>query len=67
MGSQVTPPSLENCHCTVGAGVPDAAALKAAVAPVFAAAETGCSVTVGATCATTVSAAPALNSAPAPL
>ena len=29
----VVPPSVETCHCTVGVGVPDAAAVNVAVAP----------------------------------
>ena len=29
----VVPPSVETCHCTVGAGVPDADAVNVAVAP----------------------------------
>ena len=30
---QVVPPSVESCHCTVGVGVPVAAAVKVAVPP----------------------------------
>ena len=30
MGLHVVPPSVETCHCTVGAGVPEAAAVNEA-------------------------------------
>ena len=30
---KVPPPLVETCHCTVGAGLPEAAALKEALAP----------------------------------
>ena len=33
IGVNVAPPSVETCHCTVGVGVPDAAAVNVAVAP----------------------------------
>ena len=32
---KVAPPSVLNCHCTVGVGLPDAAAVKFAVCPAF--------------------------------
>ena len=47
MGLKVTPPSVETSHCTVGAGLPVAAAVKVAVCPVRTVASVGCWVTDG--------------------
>ena len=41
-------PSLVDCHCTVGAGLPDAAAVKLAVCPAMTVCAEGCSVISGA-------------------
>src|SRR5450432_847050 len=43
----VAPPSVENCHCTVGVGVPLAAAVNTAVPPAFTVTSTGFSVITG--------------------
>jgi hypothetical protein len=45
---QVLPPSVDTCHCTVGAGLPEAAAVNVAVWPTGAVALAGCVVTAGA-------------------
>ena len=42
------PPSVDTCHCTVGVGLPEAAAVNVAVAPAVTVAFAGCVVTVGA-------------------
>ena len=44
----VAPPSVETSHCTVGVGLPLAAAVNAAVAPAVTVTLAGCAVTVGA-------------------
>ena len=44
---KVAPPSVLNCHCTVGDGAPDAAAVKIAVPPAFTVTSTGFSVITG--------------------
>ena len=44
----VVPPSVDRCHCTVGAGNPLAAALKVAVAPAFTVRSLGLAVMTGA-------------------
>ncbi len=45
---QVLPPSVDTCHWTVGAGLPDAAAVNVAVWPTGVVTLAGCVVTVGA-------------------
>ncbi len=44
----VTPPSVETCHCTVGLGLPEAAAVKLALVPVQVVTFEGLVVTAGA-------------------
>jgi hypothetical protein len=44
---KVAPPSVENCHCTVGVGVPFAAAMNVAVWPAFKVASVGFCVMTG--------------------
>ena len=44
---QVLPPSVETCHWTVGAGVPEAAALNVTVVPETTLWPPGCDVTEG--------------------
>src|SRR5438874_1955631 len=44
----VLPPSVLTCHCTVGVGVPPAAAVKVAVWPAVTVVFAGCVVTAGA-------------------
>jgi hypothetical protein len=44
----VAPPSVDTCHCTVGAGLPEAAAVNVALAPSTTVVLVGCVVTVGA-------------------
>ena len=46
---KVWPPSVEDCHCTVGLGSPDAAVVNVTAAPSSTDWSTGCSVTAGAT------------------
>src|SRR5450432_367897 len=48
MLAHVWPPSKLNCHCTVGIGVPLAAAVNVAVAGARTVTSTGCKVTLGA-------------------
>ncbi len=50
MSAHVAPPSVLTCHRTVGAGVPDAAAVNVATAPACTLWLAGCSVTTGAAC-----------------
>ena len=50
-------PLMLLCHCTVGVGVPLAAAVNVAVSPAFTVVPTGWVVMLGATDATTVSVA----------
>ena len=45
---KVAPPSVENCHCTVGVGVPVAAAVNVAVWPAFNVTSVGFNVMAGA-------------------
>ncbi len=45
----VVPPSVETCHCTVGLGLPEAAAVKVAVPPAQTSWLVGFVVTLGAT------------------
>ncbi len=47
IGVNVAPPSVETSHCTVGAGLPVASAVKLTVPPASVIAFTGCSVTLG--------------------
>ena len=48
MLAQLEPALVESCHCTVGVGLPDAAAVKATVAPAVTVSLTGWVLTVGA-------------------
>ncbi len=52
----VVPPSVETCHCTVGAGEPEAAAVNVAVPPTVTVALAGCVVTTGAVSTVSVAA-----------
>ncbi len=61
-GLQVPPPSVEICHCTVGAGNPEAVASKTALWPSSTVTLSGCLVTAGAFC--TVSVAASLLASP---
>ena len=54
---QVEPPSMLTCHCTVGVGLPVAAAVKVAVCPALTVTLAGLVVTVGAYCTVSVAAA----------
>ena len=45
---KLAPPFVLNCHCTVGAGVPDAAAVNVAVCPALTVASVGFCVIAGA-------------------
>jgi len=45
---QLEPPLVESCHCTVGVGLPDAAAVKVALAPAVTVSLAGWALTVGA-------------------
>src|SRR6187431_867214 len=47
MSLKVAPPSVLDCHCTVGTGLPAAAAVNVAVSPAMTAESTGLSVTTG--------------------
>jgi hypothetical protein len=49
---KVVPLLVETCHCTVGAGVPDACDVNVAVAPAVTVWSVGCVVTTGALVAT---------------
>src|SRR5205814_7827104 len=55
-GMSVKPEPLSTCHCTVGAGVPLAAAVKVAVPPAQTVWLVGCVVTAGATLTVNVAA-----------
>ncbi len=57
MAVNVEPPSVLTSHCTVGVGVPPAAAVKVAVFPATTVAAVGCVVMLGATAVSTVSVA----------
>ena len=59
----VVPPSVDTCHCTVGAGLPDAAAVNVAVEPAVTEVLAGCVVTAGV--AVTVSVATLVVAVPA--
>ena len=48
MGVKVEPPSVLTCHCTVGVGLPLAAAVKVAVCPAVTVWLAGWVVTIGA-------------------
>src|SRR3954452_13179008 len=48
MSSNVAPPSLDDCHCTVGDGSPSAAAVKVTKLPCETVCASGCTVTAGA-------------------
>ena len=65
MSAKVTPPSVLTCHCTVGVGVPLAAAVKVTGVPAVMVWLVGSVVTTGATAAVTVSVAGALVTLPA--
>ncbi len=47
MSLKVVPPSVESCHCTVGLGLPEAAAVKLALVPLQAVVFVGSVVTTG--------------------
>jgi hypothetical protein len=52
--AKLAPPFVLNSHCTVGAGVPMAAAVKVAIAPAITVVLPGCAVIVGAVLVLTV-------------
>src|SRR5690348_10127702 len=52
---KLAPPSVDRCHCTVGAGKPDAAAMKLTEFPLFTVWFDGLVVTAGAWLTVTVS------------
>src|SRR5262249_37699232 len=47
MSVHVTAESIDCCHCTVGAGVPAAAAVNVTLAPALASTDCGCCVIAG--------------------
>ncbi len=48
MPLQVAPSLVDNCHCVVGVGLPEAEAAKFAVVPVATVTLTGCNLIIGA-------------------
>jgi len=61
---QLEPPFVETCHCTLGAGAPDAAAAKVALLPRSTVVLVGSAVTSG--ISSTVSVAAVLVASPVP-
>jgi hypothetical protein len=65
MSVNVVPPSVDLCHCTEGAGLPEAAAVNDTDPPATTIALTGCVVTWGTVC--TVNRTGAVSADPAGL